>query len=961
MIKLKIVCKASLLVCLGSGLSFTAIAQTADDTKIEIVGSRIRSFITESQSPIVVLTAESIKSEGIRSVEGLLNNLPQVFADYGGSVSNGATGTATVNLRNLGSSRTLVLVDGKRLPAGSPRNVSADLNQIPVSMISRVEILTGGASAVYGADAVAGVVNIVLKKNFSGVEFEVNNSFNQHSQHNDLASIVGKRGFALPGDVSADGAIRDFSMTIGGGIADGKGNATINFSRKTEDALLQSQRDFSSCAVGIASGGKAFNCGGSSTSFPGRFITDSGNLTVADANGKTRPWVAATDQYNFGPLNYFQRPSSRNSVTAIAHYDINDKARVYTQLAFHDDSTVAQIAPSGLFGFDASGVNSIKFENPLLSADWKSKLGLLKAGDTAEALIFRRNIEGGGRQDDIRHTSYRAVVGAKGDIGAWSYDASLQQGKVVFQETYKNDFSIERSARSLDVVTDPATGKAVCKSFLNGTDPNCVPYNIWALGKIDKAALAYLQTPGFQKGGTTQSVATASVSGDLGQYGYKLPLAKNGVGVAFGIERRTEGLQLDTDTAFTTGDLAGQGGPTIGVGGKYSVNDVFGELRIPLAEKQPNIYSANLNASYRRSVYSSGATTNTWGTGIDWAPVRDFKVRGSLQQAARSPNVVELFSAQAVGLYNNDLDPCAGDKPTASLISCARTGVTAAQYGKIPDSPAGQYNGLFGGNPDLKPEISNSITMGFIANPLKDLTVSVDYFQIQIDDAIGSVPATTTLNQCLASGDAKYCNLITRDRLGSLWALPTAQIVGTNLNIASYKTKGLDIGAEYIFRLNEKGKVNVSFMGTILNELTAESAPGLGSYDCAGYYGSTCGIPVPKWRHKLKGVWATPWGIVAGASWRYFGSVDIDTSSSNPQLAGTVNDVNKKFAAMNYIDLSMSYPINKNLTFAASINNLFDKDPPLSNTGAPFGNGNTYPVVYDALGRKINLNLTAKF
>jgi iron complex outermembrane receptor protein len=287
--------------------------------------------------------------------------------------------------------------------------------------------------------------------------------------------------------------------------------------------------------------------------------------------------------------------------------------------------------------------------------------------------------------------------------------------------------------------------------------------------------------------------------------------------------------------------------------------------------------------------------------------------------------------------------------------------VTAAQYGKIPDSPAGQYNGLFGGNPELKPEISNSITMGFIASPVKDLTVSVDYFQIQIDDAIGSIPATTTLNQCLTSGDPKYCNLITRDRLGSLWALPTAQIVGTNLNIASYKTRGLDIGAEYTFRLSEMGKVNVSFMGTILNELTSESAPGLGSYDCAGYYGATCGTPVPKWRHKLKGVWSTPWGIVAGATWRHFGSVDIDTSSSNPQLAGTVNDVNKKFASMNYIDLSMSYPINKNLTFAASLNNLFDKDPPLSNTGAPFGNGNTYPVVYDALGRKINLNLTAKF
>jgi outer membrane receptor protein involved in Fe transport len=961
MFKLSKVCRASLIACLGSSALFVAQAQTADDTKIEIVGSRIRSFNTDSQSPIVVMTAESIKSEGIRSVEGLLNNLPQVFADYGGSVSNGATGTATVNLRNLGANRTLVLVDGKRLPAGSPRSVAADLNQIPVSMISRVEILTGGASAVYGADAVAGVVNIVLKKNFSGVEFESNYSFNQHNQHNEVANVVSKRGFALPGDISNDGNISDFSFTVGGAIAEGKGNTTINFSRKTEAALLQSQRDFSSCTLGVSASG--FSCGGSSTSFPGRFytFTDYGSLTVADANGTTRPYVASKDQFNYGPVNYFQRPSTRNSVTALAHYDINDQVRVYTQLAFHDDSTVAQIAPSGLFGFDASGANAIKFENPLLSADWKSKLGLSKAGDTADLIIYRRNIEGGGRQDDIRHTSYRGVIGAKGDFGAWSYDASLQQGKVVFQETYKNDFSIERTAKALDIVVDPTSGKAVCRSFLNGTDPNCVPYNIWSLGKIDKAALAYLQTPGFQKGGTTQSVATATVSGDLGQYGYKLPWAKNGVGVAFGVEKRTESLQLDTDTAFTTGDLAGQGGPTIGVGGKYSVNDVFGEIRIPLAEKQPNIYAANLNASYRHSTYSSGNTTSTWGTGVDWAPVKDFKVRSSVQQAARSPNVVELFSAQSIGLYNNDSDPCAGDKPAASLIQCARTGVSAAQYGHIPDNPAGQYNALSGGNPSLKPETSRSLTMGFIASPAKDLTVSFDYFQIKIDDAIGALPATTTLNQCLATGDPKYCSLITRDRLGSLWALPSAQIVATNLNIASYKTKGFDLGGEYTFRLNEMGKVNVSFLGTVLQELTAESAPGLGSYDCAGLYGATCGTPAPKWRHKMKGVWSTPWGIVAGATWRYFGSVNVDTSSTNPQLAGTVYDVNKKFAAISYLDLSMSYPITKNVTFAASINNLLDKDPPLSNTGAPFGNGNTYPVVYDALGRKINLNLTAKF
>jgi outer membrane receptor protein involved in Fe transport len=944
------------------GLAIAPGAALAQDganlQRVEITGSRIKTVNTEGASPIVTLTAEAIKASGVRTAEGLLNSLPQVMADFGGSVSNGATGTATVNLRNLGSSRTLVLVNGRRLPAGSPRSVAADLNQIPVSMIERVEVLTGGASAVYGADAVSGVVNFIMKNNFKGVELDVTHSFYNHSQKNDVAALVEKRGFAVPGDKSADGKVSELSLTIGGNFAGDRGNAVVNFTRKTENPLLQSERDFSACALSATNDA----CGGSSTSFPGRFITDVGNLTVADAAGTTRPWSSAKDIYNFGPLNYFQRPSDRTSVTVLAHYDVNDSARVYTQMAFHDDSTVAQIAPSGLFGFDASGANSVKFENPLLSADWKSKLGLTKAGDTADALILRRNVEGGGRQDHLRHTSYRSVVGVKGDIGAWNYDAFGQVGRVVYQETYKNDFSIARTARAMDVVTDPATGNPVCRSVLNGSDPNCVPYNIWALGKVTPAALAYLATPGFQKGFTAQSVFGATVGGDLTQYGMKLPSASTGVGVSFGVERRTEKLQLETDAAFTTGDLAGQGGPTIGVEGEYTVKDVFGEIRVPLASGKPFAHELNLNGSYRHSTYSSGQSTNTYGTGIEWAPIKDFKVRGSHQQAARSPNVVELFSAQAAGLFNMDSDPCAGAAPTASLAQCQRTGVTAAQYGTIPDSTAGQYNALYGGNPALKPEVSKSITFGFVATPVKDLSLSVDYFSIKVDDAISIVPPTTTVTQCLATGDPKFCSLITRDRLGSLWATGQAQVIATNLNIGAYKTVGFDFGADYGFKMGTMGKLDLSFLGTLTKEFSADNGVGLGSYDCAGYFGSTCGNPHPTWRHKLRGTWTTPLaGLTAGLAWRYFGEAKVDTSSENTQLAGTVPAIGARIGAQDYIDLSMAYKLTKNVTLSGSINNLLDKDPPVLNTGAPFGNGNTYPIVYDALGRKFSLNLNAKF
>jgi iron complex outermembrane receptor protein len=926
--------------------------------RVEITGSRIKTIKTEGTSQVVVLSAQAIRAEGVRSVEQLLNNLPQVMADYGGSVSNGATGTATVDLRNLGRERTLVLVNGRRLTAGSPREVAADLNQIPISLIKQVEVLTGGASAVYGADAVAGVVNFILNDRFEGVQVEINHSFYNHQQHNAVGDVVRESGFEVPGDKSADGKVNDVNVTLGGNFADGKGNATLFFGYKKEDALLQSERDFSSCA--LAPAGSRFVCAGSFTSFPGLFVTDNGDFTVADANGGVRAFNEDTDLFNFGPTNFFQRPSERYTFNAMANYNISDTAKVYTELSFHDDHTVAQIAPSGLFGFQATGANVIRFENPLLSQAWRDALGLAAPGDTAEAQIFRRNIEGGGRQDDIRHTSYRSVIGIKGELGIWDFDAFTQVGRVVFQETYKNDFSIARTARALDVVTDPDTGLPVCRSVLDGTDPNCVPYNIWTLGGVTPAALAYLQTPGFQKGFTSQTVVGGTLSADLTDQGIKLPYASSGVGVAFGVERRTEKLELSTDSAFTTGDLAGQGGPTIGVEGQYSVDDVFGEVRVPVLENLPYAKQLNVTASYRNSkYYSSGKRTDTYGTGLEWSPVQAVKTRVSYQRAIRAPNVVELFSSQALGLFNADEDPCAGAAPSASLEECARTGVTSDQYGTIRDNPAGQYNAVFGGNPDLKPEKADSYTLGLVLTPSRDLSVTIDYFKTTVKDVISELSPTTTLDKCLETGEAQFCDLITRDSDGSLWATPAAQILATDLNLGEYFTQGIDFGADYTFGITELGRINMSFLGTFMKEFVVEEIPGQGTYDCVGYYGATCGNPLPKWRHKLRTTWTTPWQVEAALTWRFIDRVDIETSG--PDLTGNPADVVRTFGRRNYFDVAANYPINNTFTIRGSVNNVFDKDPPLANTGAPFGNGNTYPQVYDTLGRRITLSVAAKF
>lgn len=929
--------------------------------KVVVTGSRIRvSTVTEGSSPITVIGAADIKSDGVKNTESLLNNLPQVFADQGGSVSNGASGTATVNLRNLGSDRTLVLVNGRRLPQGSPLNSAADLNQVPAGLIKRVEVLTGGAGAVYGSDAVAGVVNFIMNDRFEGVQIELDQSGYNHNQKNDaVVAAVKKRNFPLPDDKSFDGKSHDASILIGGNFADGKGNATLYAAYKKDDALKQSERDYSSCALNSTAAG--FGCGGSGTSFPGLFIVKNGQRTVADANGTTRPYVGASDAYNFGPLNYYQRPSNRYTFNATANYQVNDKVKVYSSLGFHDDHTVAQIAPSGLFGLDLSGVNAVRFENPLLSSDWKTQMGLLAPGDRADAFILRRNVEGGGRQADISNNSYRAQIGAKGDIGPWNYDVFAQVAKVSYSETYRNEFSKTRALRAMDVVLN-SSGVPACRSAVDGTDPDCAPYNIWSLGKVTPEALKYLQTPGFRNGYTKQDIQGANAAANLGDYGIKMPMASDGVGVSVGVERRTEELTLQTDTAFSSGDLFGQGGPSFGVSGQYTVKEIFGEVRVPLIEKRPFAELLSLNASYRYSDYSTGKTTDSYGVGVEWAPVTMAKLRGSYQRAARAANITELFTPSGLGLYDNDEDPCAGTTPTASLAKCANTGVTAAQYGKIIDSPAAQYNGVFGGNKDLNPEKADSYTLGLVLTPMKNLSLTFDAFSIEVKDVISSVPATTTLNKCLDTGDKSFCGLIHRDDLGTLWAKTSAFIEANNMNLAVRKTTGLDVGANYSQKLAGLGSLGFTFLGTYLKSYKTVDLPGEASYECKGLYGPTCGTPLPEWRHKARVNWTSPWNVDVALTWRHMDSVDLDRTSSNPQLKGTVNPVDRTMGAQDYIDLSTSWNITKQLTLSGGINNLFDRDPPVSaQVGSGFGNGNTYPQVYDALGRKIFVGLTAKF
>jgi len=964
MIKETVLSRSIRLMCLGGmalGMQVVAHAQEAAPEalqKVEVTGSRIPTLNTESISPMVSLGSKDIKLDGVRNVESLLNNLPQVFAAQSGNVVNGASGTATVDLRGLGENRTLVLVDGRRLPAGSPGSTAADLNQIPAALIKRVDVMSGGAGAVYGADAVSGVVNFIMIDNFEGVQVELNGSGYNHQQNNPhgVGDVVAGRSvgnptqFQRPGNKSFDGRSKDASLLIGGNFAEGKGNATVFFSYKKDDALLQSERDFTSCALTASAAG--YGCGGSGTNATGRFVNTKTNaIYTATANGDPRAYTA-NDAYNYGPINHLQRPSERYGVSASARFDVNDKMRVYSNFAFHDNTTDAQIAPGGIFG----NIYTLRYDNPMLSPAMKNAFSLFAPGDETDVVVQRRNVEGGGRVALFNNTSYRMMFGAKGTVGKWNYDVYAQTSKVRYAGSSENYFSKERGAKALDVVN--VNGVATCRSVVDGSDPNCVPYNPWTLGAVTPEQLAYIQTPGQTYGHTAQQIQSGTLAADLGDYGIKVPGAKSGVGVSFGVERRVESLELNPDAPSANFDLDGAGGPVVPVKGRYVVKDIFGEVQIPLLEDRSFAKLLSTNLSFRHTDLSTGVTANTYGAGLMWQPSSMLSVRASHQKAVRAPNINELYSPAGNNLFNADADPCAGATPTATFAECARTGVTAAQYGNIQDSPAGQYNYLAGGNSNLKPETAKSNTFGLVIAPMRNLTVTLDYFDIKIKDTISNVNPLTTLDKCLESGNSLYCSQITRDRLGTLWLLPEASIVGTNVNIGSMRTSGVDVGASYDFRATDYGRFSLMLNGSLLTKFEVEELPGEPAYDCVGKYNGdgNCDQPRPKWRHKLRLNWGSPFKADVALTWRYFKAVDLEDGATSLVAS------DRRLPATSYFDLAASYPVTKQISVMAGINNLFDKDPPItSKYGVGQGNGNTFPSTYDALGRKLFMNLTARF
>ena len=982
------------LVFSFAAIPFSALAQD-DVEEVVVTGTRIADPNVTSSSQITSIDGEELLVRGITRVEDYLNDLPQISPGQSITNSNGASGTATANLRNLGCSRTLVLMNGRRMVSGTTGGGNcADLNTVPTLLLDKVEVLTGGASSVYGSDAVAGVVNFILDDEFVGMKSSFYHGFYQHKNDNSsLRDLVASYDYALaPKDVTT-GDTEKVSVAFGGEIDGGKGHITAFMEHTDTKPILQGEYDISACALRSGFSG----CGGSSTIPPGRwadfggysaggFVNVDPTITGVDFKVLGNEFVPRAGQaYNYNPTNFFQRPDDRFNSGFFGKYEVSDNAEVYVDMTYMKSESNAQIAYSGTFG----NITALPCYNAFLSeqqynaacGDWTGMGGDhapdftsgaaalaylanldLAVGDgsilgyKAPLYSLKRNVEGNPRQSIFAYKSFTQTVGVRGDINDnWSYDAYYQTSNVVYNNEYRNDLSVTAINRAVDVVS--VNGVPTCVSALNGTDSTCVPYNLFQGGLPGDQGIqgvldggqelqSYIANSTYINGDGEQTTFTAYVTGDTG---YSIPGAPGNVSVVAGFESRELSSDFRPDLPSRTGDRSGSGGATLPLGGTYDVDEFFVELGIPVTD------TVSMDAGFRSADYSTGNDTTAMKLGAFWTVNDKVSVRGSFQTSQRHANLAELYQGIGQGLVDLDYDPCGidpdtGAAPIATQAQCENTGLPANLYGTDLKSPADQYNIQTGGNPNVNPEESESITIGVVLNPMDGLTLTVDYFDITVEDGIGTVSPKTALDKCIETGAAAFCNLINRNPVnGSLW-LTGGYISAQITNISEEQTSGIDVIFDYSVDTNW-GPLVVSGVTTLLDSYDITELPGEAAIGCSGNWGGSCGKnPMPEVMGSYTVGLTTEFDTDVILGVRYLGETD-DLNA---------NDID--FDAYTYLDATAIYSVNDNMSVTLGVSNLLDKEPGYtSDAGTAPGNGNTFPGYFDAFGRHIHLSINYSY
>lgn len=920
-------------------------ATGADDASqmIVVTGSRISNPNLEQSSPVQVVGESEIGLRQATNAEELIGDLPGVSPGANSAVNNGGAGFASLNLRGVGTNRNLVLLDGTRLVPSSLLS-ETDLNIIPVALIARAEIVTGGASSVYGADAIAGVANFITKRDFSGAE---------------IASTVGinERG---------DGARYRFDLTVGANFDDGRGNAVLSVGYQKVEPVLQGDRDISRNTYFI--NGQQI---GSGTTAP----TQVNGRIYDPGTGALRPYVGARDAFNFAPANYFQTPLERYNAYAAAHYEVTEGIEVYAKGMFTRSKVQLSLAPSGMFG----DTWRLPLNNPFLPDAVRSEVcasNAISAADCAAAgaaagpndpnyrevatAINRRFIEMGPRIRNLTTNQFQLWAGARGSItDTLKFDVYGLHG-----ESDRKNSNLGWGLKSRVQQALRATSETECADPSNG----CVPINLFGDGTdISPESIAFFNQPAGATISTSLSVVNASLSGEFANF----LAGETPIGFALGTEYRKYGASQVADVAFGTQDeVLGTGAPSPSFSGSYNVKEIFGELIVPLVEDVPGIYSLTAEAGIRLSDYSNTGSSTTWKAGGTWEPFRGFKVRGIYQHSVRSPNISELYTPVTTGLSNLPEDPCQGANPVgnASLTAvCLAQGAPAGTIGNIPVPSAGQINITSGGNPALDVEIADSYTLGLVVTPpqVPGLAITADYYHIKISDAITLPTPDDIFGPCFDEGDAAACALIRRNPLnGSLnGGGDTPGLIAVLTNQGTIVTSGVDLRVAYGMATGF-GRLSFDMTGNWTEQSRFQASPTGINRECVGQYSANCGFfageITPELSFNMRATAEIEGAGDISLLWRWFDGVDYErilpVDGIDPDYLG--------IPSYSYFDLTYRTEIADMFGLTLSVQNLFDKKPPnVSNYvgTTALNSGNTYPTTYDVLGRRFSLTASLRF
>jgi|CXWL01.1.fsa_nt_gi outer membrane receptor protein involved in Fe transport len=933
------------------GAAYAQDGAEEEDT-IVVTGSRIARPGFNSNSPITTVNAAELDLQQPVDIEEVLRGLPQFLPGVGSQVNNGSAGVSTLNLRGLTEPRTLVMLDSSRMVAFDTSGL-VDVTAIPIALLERVDVVTGGASAVYGSDAMAGVVNFILKDDFSGAQFDYDRTFTD-AEHGDATT-------------------NHYSMTLGAALDEGRGNVVLNIGYLDKPPVYQTFSPGSDTP------------GASTTTIPTAIDSAVGDRSQVAPNGDLVPFYQGFD---FNPQNLYQTPQQRWTALALGSYEINENVEAYARALYSNSRSAPQLASSGTFGFEFA----VPLDNPFLSPAAVSYLTVnnpvdscanlepygaaAPPGDCVRVGLRRRTTEVGARQFVFEYNTFQFLGGLRGELrGGWEWDVAAAHGETALARQQNNDVSALRTQQSLFAI-DANT----C------FDPSglCAPFNFFDPSTPVTADAARFIGFNLQvQAKTTQRYATGNLTGDLGEL--TSPFAQSPIGLAFGAEYREETSDYQPDAASQSGESPGFG-QTLPTTGQYDVMEFFGEALVPLVEDAPLADFINLELGYRTSDYSLSGRVETYKYGLEWQPFEGLRLRAMQQQAIRAANISELFDPFTPGTGDLAEDPCAAGTPADPIdplsdlyVLCLATGAPASRLdsGTLPGPTSGQVNNFSGGNIGLTPEVADTRTFGFVFQPsvLPGFSATVDYYDIEVSNAISIRPISDIMAGCYdparnptADAANASCSIIHRNpTVGNLEGPLAFGVEQTNVNIGSVHVEGIDYGFRYEWDLGEMGAVTFALDGTHALETSYQPSPSSGVVQCLGRYGKACGLPSTttgtiggpesedRWTQR------TTWEIgdfELSYLWRHLSATRIDDGSPGSDPASS------SIPAYNYIDLSGAWSINDNLRLNLNVTNVTEEAPPFveTETGSTLDNsGNTYPSVYDVLGRVVTVGVSARF